>query len=80
MFDIVTPYKHQLPLAIEAERIDQPEPWLTCPSAWNAQTVTERNPVSNREHDEGGNAASQKEPDLKDPIVREREVVQPLHD
>jgi hypothetical protein len=42
--------------------------------------VSERHPVSDREHDEGGNAATQKQSDLKDPIVREREVVQPLHD
>ena len=79
MFDIVAPDEHQLPLAVEAERVDQPEPRLAGPSARNAQPVCERHPVKDRQHDERGDAASHKKSDLKDPIVRERKVIQPLH-
>jgi hypothetical protein len=79
MFDIVAPDKHQLPLPIEAERVDQPEPRLADPSARNAQPMGESQPVENRDHDQGGDAASRKESDLKDPVVRERKLIQPLH-
>ena len=79
MFDIVAPDQHQLPLPVEAEGVDQPEPRLAGPSARNAQPMSERQPVENREHDEGGDAASRKESDLEDPIVRERKLIQPLH-
>jgi hypothetical protein len=41
--------------------------------------MSEGQPVEDREHDKGGNAASRKESDLKDPIVRERKLIQPLH-
>jgi hypothetical protein len=41
--------------------------------------MSESQPVEDREHDKGGNAASRKESDLKDPIVRERKLIQPLH-
>jgi hypothetical protein len=43
------------------------------------QPTSEGQPVNNREDDEGGDAASRKESDLKDPIVRERKLIQPLH-
>ena len=79
MFDIVAPDKHQLPLPVEAECVDQPEPRLAGSSARNAQPMSERQPVEKREHDEGGDAASRKESDLKDPIVHERKLIQPLH-
>jgi hypothetical protein len=79
MFDIVATDQHQLPLPIQAERIDQPEPRLPCPSARNAQPMSEGQAVDNREHDQGGDAASGKESDLENPIVRERKLIQPLH-
>jgi hypothetical protein len=41
--------------------------------------MSEGQPVNNREHDQGGDAASREEPDLQDPIVRERKLIQPLH-
>jgi hypothetical protein len=41
--------------------------------------MSESQPVEDREHDKGGDAASRKEADLKDPIVRERKIIQPLH-
>jgi hypothetical protein len=79
MFDIVATDQHQLPLPIQAERIDQPEPRLPGPSARNAQPMSEGQAVDNREHDQGGDAASGKESDLENPIVRERKLIQPLH-
>jgi hypothetical protein len=79
MFDIVASDKHQLPLPVEAEGVDQAEPRLAGPSARNTQPMSESQPVEDREHDKGGNAASRKESDLKDPIVRERKLIQPLH-
>ena len=79
VFDVVAPDEHQLALPIEAERIDQPEPRLAGPSARNAQPTSERQPVQNRQNDENGDPAGQKEADLQDPIVRERKVTQPLH-
>ena len=79
MFDIVASDKHQLPLPVEAEGVDQAEPRLAGPSAGNTQPMSESQPVEDREHDKGGNAASRKESDLKDPIVRERKLIQPLH-
>jgi hypothetical protein len=79
MFDIVAPDKHQLPLPVEAECVDQPQPRLAGPSARNAQPMSEGQPIKNREHDEGGDAASRKESDLQDPTVRERKLIQPLH-
>jgi hypothetical protein len=79
MFDIVATDQHQLPLPIQAERIDQPEPRLPGPTTRNTQPMGEGQPVNNREGDEGGDAASRKESDLKDPIVRERKLIQPLH-
>jgi hypothetical protein len=79
MFDIVATDKHQLPLPVEAEGVDQTEPRLAGASARNTQPMSESQPVENREHDKGGNAASRKESDLKDPIVRERKLIQPLH-
>jgi hypothetical protein len=41
--------------------------------------MSERQTVKNREHDEGGDAASREESDLEDPTVRERKLIQPLH-
>jgi hypothetical protein len=41
MFDIVPADQHQLPLPIQAERIDQPEPRLPGPSTRNAQPMSE---------------------------------------
>jgi hypothetical protein len=79
MFDIVASDKHQLPLPVEAEGVDQAESRLAGPSARNTQPMSESQPVEDREHDKGGNAASRKESDLKDPIVRERKLIQPLH-
>jgi len=79
MFDIVASDKHKLPLPVEAEGVDQAEPWLAGPTAGNPQPMSESQPVEDREHDERGNAASRKESDLKDPIVRERKLIQPLH-
>ena len=79
MFDVVAPDEHQLALPVEAECIDQPEPRLAGPSAGNAQPMSERQPVQNRQNDENGDPAGQKEADLQDPIVRERKVTQPLH-
>jgi len=79
MFDIVATDQHKLPLPIQAERIDQPEPRLPGPTTRNTQPMSEGQPVNNREGDEGADAASRKESDLKDPIVRERKLIQPLH-
>ena len=79
VFDIVAPDEHQLALPVEAESVDQPEPRLAGPSARNAQPMGERQPIENRQNDEGGDAAGRKESDLKDPIVRERKLIQPLH-
>jgi hypothetical protein len=79
MFDIVAPDKHQLPLPVQTECIDQAEPRLAGSSARNPQPLSEGQPVNNREHDQGGDAAGRKKPDLKDPIVRERKLIQPLH-
>jgi hypothetical protein len=79
MFDIVASDKHQLPLPVEAEGVDQAKPRLAGPSARNTQPMSEGQPVEDREHDKGGNAAGRKESDLKDPIVRERKLIQPLH-
>jgi hypothetical protein len=36
MFDVVAANQHQLALPVETERVDQPEPRLAGPSAWNA--------------------------------------------
>jgi hypothetical protein len=41
--------------------------------------LSEREPVKNRQKDEGGDAANREESDLKDTIVRERKIIQPLH-
>ncbi len=79
MFDIVASDEHQLPLPVEAEGVDQAQPRLTGPSAGNAQPMSEGQPVEDREHDKGGNAASREESDLEDPVVRERKLIQPLH-
>jgi hypothetical protein len=58
MFNIVAPDKHQLPLTVEAECIDQPEPRLAGPSTRNAQAMCKRQPINKRKHDERGDAAS----------------------
>jgi hypothetical protein len=79
MFDIVATDQHKLPLPIQAEGIDQPEPRLPGPSTRNTQPMSEGQPVNNRKHDEGGDAASRKQSDLENPIVRERKLIQPLH-
>jgi len=79
VFDIVAPDEHQLPLPVEAECVDQPEPRLAGPTARNAQPLSERQSVKNRQKDEGGDAANREESDLKDTIVRERKIIQPLH-
>jgi hypothetical protein len=79
MFDVVASDKHQLALPVQAEGDDQAEPRLAGPSARNAQPMSESQPVEDREQDKGGNATSRKESDLKDPILRERKLIQPLH-
>jgi hypothetical protein len=79
MFDIVAADQHKLPLPVQAECVDQPEPRLPGPSTRNTHPMSEGQPVNNRERDEGGDAASRKESDLKDPILRERKLIQPLH-
>jgi hypothetical protein len=79
MFDIVAANQHKLPLPIQAERIDEPESRLPGSSTRYAQPMSEGQPVNNREHDEGGDAANGKQSDLENPVVRERKVIQPLH-
>jgi hypothetical protein len=79
MFDIVAPDKHELPLPVQAECVHQAEPRLAGSSTRNTQAMSEGQPAKDREHDKGGDAASCKETDLQDPIVRERKFIQPLH-
>jgi hypothetical protein len=79
VFDIVAADQHKLPLPVQAECIDQPEPRLPGSSTRNAQPMSEGQPVNNRENDEGGDAASREQSDLENPIVRERKLIQPLH-
>jgi hypothetical protein len=79
VFNVVAANKHKLSLPVEAERVDQPEPRLAGPTTGNAESMCEGQTVDDREHDQGGDAASRQEPDLKDPIVRERKFIQPLH-
>jgi hypothetical protein len=74
MLDIVTPNQNKLPLAVEAERVDEAEPRLTRPGARNAQSTGERQSVDNRQHHQSGYAAGRQEPGLKDPIVGERKI------
>ena len=74
MLDIVAPNQHQLPLAVEAERVDEAEPRLTRPGARNAQPMGERQSVDDRQDHQSGDAASRQESDLKDPIVGERKI------
>jgi hypothetical protein len=57
MFDIVAPDEHELALPVEAECVDQTEPRLAGPSARNAQPMSERQPVENRQDNQGGDAA-----------------------
>jgi hypothetical protein len=79
MLDIVAPDEDQLPLAVEAERVDEAKPRLAGPSARNAQPMGERQSVKDRQEDERGDAARRQEPHLDDPIIRERKLIQPLH-
>jgi hypothetical protein len=79
MLDVVAPDEDQLPLAVEAERVDEAKPRLTGPSARNAQPMGEHQSVKDRQEDERGDAARRQEPHLDDPIIRERKLIQPLH-
>jgi hypothetical protein len=79
MLDIVAPNEDELPLAIEAERVDEAKPGLTGSPARDAQPMGERQPVEDRENDERSNAARRQESYLDDSIIRERKLVQPLH-
>ena len=79
MFDVVAADQYELTLTVETEGVDQAEPRLAGSSAGNTQPMRERQPVDDRQNDEGGDAASREEPDLQDPIVRERKLIQPLH-
>ncbi len=74
MFDIVAPNEHQLPLSVEAERVDEAEPRLAGPSAGNAQPMGEHQSVDERQNHQSGDAASRQESDLKDRISGERKV------
>jgi hypothetical protein len=60
MFDVVAADQHELPLPVEAECIDQPEPRLSGSPTRNTQPMCEGQPVNNREDDEGGDATSRK--------------------
>ena len=79
MLDIVAPNENQLPLAVEAERVDEPEPRLARPSARNAQPMGEHESVEDRQDDQRGDAARRQKSDLDDPVIRERKLIQPLH-
>ena len=79
MLDVVASHKHQLSLPVEAEGVHEAESRLSGSPAGNTQPMGESEPVQDREHDEGRNAASCEESDLKDPILRERKLIQPLH-
>ena len=52
MLDIVAPDEHELPLAVEAEGVDQPKARLAGPPAGNAQPMRESQPVDNRQNDQ----------------------------
>ena len=79
MLDIVAPDEDQLPLAVEAERVDEAKPRLAGPSARNAQPMGERQSINDRQDDERGDAARRQESYLDDPIIGERKLIQPLH-
>ena len=79
MLNIVAPDEDQLPLAIEAERVDETKPRLAGPSARNAQPMGEHQSVKDRQDDERCDAARRQESHLDDPIIRERKLIQPLH-
>jgi hypothetical protein len=74
MFDIVAPNEHELPLAVEAERVDEAEPRLAGPSARNAQPMRKYQSVDDRHDHQGGDSASGQETDLNDGIVGERKL------
>jgi hypothetical protein len=74
MFDIVAPNEHELPLAVEAERVDEAESRLAGPSARNAQPMREYQSVDDRQDHQGGDSASGQETDLNDGIVGERKL------
>ncbi len=74
MLDVVAPDEHELPLAVETERIDEPEPWLARPPARNAQPMREHQPIGNRQDDQGGDSANRQKSDLKDAVVGERKL------
>jgi hypothetical protein len=79
MLDVVATDKNKLPLAIEAEGVDQPKSGLARSSPWDAQPVGEHKPVDNRQRHQGGDPASRQKSDLRDRIAGERKVTQPLH-
>ena len=77
MFDIVAADENELPLSIEAERVDQPQSGLARPSAGNAQPVREQEPIDDRQRHQGRNPAKHQKSDLNDTVVAERKVIQP---
>jgi hypothetical protein len=58
VFDIVAPDEHELALPVKAECVHQPQPRLAGPSARNAQPMSERQPVKNRQNNKGGDPTS----------------------
>ena len=79
MLDIVAADENELPLTVEAEGVDQPEPRLARPSSRDAQPMGEHKPVDDRQRHQDGDPASRQKSDLNDAVVAERKVIQPLH-
>ena len=79
MLDVVAPHKHELPLTVQTERVDQPEPRLARSASRHIQPVGENEPVKERQPHQDGDPAGRQNSDLDDPVVAERKVTQPLH-
>jgi hypothetical protein len=61
VLNIVAPDQHQLPLAVETERVDEAKPRLASASARNAQPMGEHQSVKDRQDDERGDPARRQE-------------------
>jgi hypothetical protein len=79
MLDIVAADQNELPLAVEAERVDEAEPRLASSPAGNPQPMGKHDTIDNGQCDQDSDPAGRQNGDLDDAAIGERKIIQPLH-
>jgi hypothetical protein len=78
MLDVVATHDHQLALTIEIVGVHNAEPLLPCPPAGHSKTVSEHQPIADKNQHNQDYAGAEQKGDGQQPVVR-KQIAEGLH-